>query len=340
LEFLAHAIEGGFYYIDTGEMQMTVPEHLGVVTVADQEPPLSLVVTAELLRNEFTQMMPGHEWSVREISPSEFAVPFPSVEILRFYACSTTLTLPINKLQVSVRPSSAHPDTTSTLSSVWVRILGFLVEPEIRTPEIVELMSQAIGKLIEIDARTLCGTGPIRIRVLCPDLAQLSIILPPFYFGAAGRSLTVELDDDLPASRSPPRPSDPPSDGPDGREGDSSGDDSGSDEEEGGALEGPSPGVSPAPPHPDGTSHMPSRTQTSLLGRAPLLRSRGVLLPCCLPWAPHVPSSVILRCSFLSTVPTSLGWGLWAFLTSPPLWRTLPNLRWMWRETWSQEVWG
>jgi hypothetical protein len=77
---------------------MTVPEHLGVVTVAEQEPPLSIVVTAELLRNEFAQMMPGHEWSVRELSSSEFAVAFPSVEILRFCACSSTLTLPINKL--------------------------------------------------------------------------------------------------------------------------------------------------------------------------------------------------------------------------------------------------
>jgi hypothetical protein len=56
------------------------------------------VVTAELLHSEFSQMMPGHEWSVREISPSQFAVAFPLVELLRFCACSTTLTLPINKL--------------------------------------------------------------------------------------------------------------------------------------------------------------------------------------------------------------------------------------------------
>jgi hypothetical protein len=98
LEFLGHAFEGGFYYIDIGGVPMTVPEHLGVVTVAEQEPPLSIVVTAELLRNEFAQMMPGHEWSVRELSSSEFAVAFPSVEILRFCACSSTLTLPINKL--------------------------------------------------------------------------------------------------------------------------------------------------------------------------------------------------------------------------------------------------
>jgi hypothetical protein len=293
---------------------MTVPEHLGVVTIAEQEPPLSIVVSAELLRKEFAQMMSGHEWSVRELSPSEFAVAFPSVEILRFCAFSSTLTLPINKLQVSVRSSTAHPDTTSTLSSVWVQILGFPVEPEIRTPEIVELMSLAIGKLVEIDAGSLGGSGPIRIRVLCPDLAQLSIVLPPFYFGIAGRSLTVELDEGLSVTRSPPRPSDPPSDGPEGEDGDSSGDDSGSDKDEGGDLQGASPRVSPAPPHLDGaSSHVPSRTQASLLGRPPLPRSHGALLPSWLLWLAVAPPSSTLSSAHLPVrlqLPPGAG-GLW-----------------------------
>jgi hypothetical protein len=92
------------------------------------------------------------------------------------------------------------------LSFVWVRIIGVLIEPEIRTLEIVELVSQAIGKLVEIDERSLGGSGPICIRVRCPNPAQLSVALPSFYFGVSGMTLTIELDEDLPTTRSLPHP--------------------------------------------------------------------------------------------------------------------------------------
>jgi hypothetical protein len=55
LQLLGQAIDGGFYYIDIGAVKMTVPEHLAVITVAsDQIPPPSVVVSAELIRHEFS----------------------------------------------------------------------------------------------------------------------------------------------------------------------------------------------------------------------------------------------------------------------------------------------
>ena len=84
LELLGHGVESIFYYIDLGGTPMTVPQNLALVTVLpDQLPPVAAGLTVEILRDELAQVMPGHEWQVPEISSSEFAVVFPSAEMLR-----------------------------------------------------------------------------------------------------------------------------------------------------------------------------------------------------------------------------------------------------------------
>ena len=115
---------------------MTVPQNLTLVTVLpDQLPPVAEGLTVEILRNELAQIMPGDEWQAREISPSEFAVVFPSAEMLRLCTMGTTFTLPINKIQVSIKASTAVPETASSLCSTWVRIYG--IPQEARRTDIV-----------------------------------------------------------------------------------------------------------------------------------------------------------------------------------------------------------
>jgi hypothetical protein len=156
-------------------------------------------------------MMPRYEWSVKEIAPNQFAVASPTVELLRFCSCSTTLTLPLNQIQVSVEALTTHPDTVATLSIVWVRVFGFPNKVEVRTTRGVELVAQAIGKLVEVDMVSLAGIGPVRLRIMCPNPDILPGPLPTFFFGEVGRTLTVELAVDH--LRSTPPPDDPPSDG-------------------------------------------------------------------------------------------------------------------------------
>jgi hypothetical protein len=65
---------------------------------------------------------------------------------------------------------------------------------EARKDPFIELISQAIGKLEEVDGQSLAGQGPVRLRVLCPAPSKLNCTISPFFFGKDGRSLVVELE--------------------------------------------------------------------------------------------------------------------------------------------------
>ncbi|KAK1680224.1 hypothetical protein QYE76_041072 [Lolium multiflorum] len=143
----------------------------------------------------------------REISPTEFAVAFPSPELLRALSWSKTTILPANNINVSVRPSCVDPDTMATLSEVWVRVHD--IPEEARSEHIIELISQAIDKLVTMDPLTLPGTGPVRMLILSPDPAKLTCTLPNFFFRKGGRALVVEVEGDETQAGSPTPPLDP-----------------------------------------------------------------------------------------------------------------------------------
>jgi hypothetical protein len=126
------------------------------------------------------------------VSPSEFAVAFPSAELLRDVSWSETTILPLHNIKVSIRPSCVDPEIVASLSSVWVRVHGIPVEA--RKDPFIELISQAIGKLEEVDGQSLAGQGHVRLRVLCPAPSKLNCTISPFFFGKDGRTLVVELE--------------------------------------------------------------------------------------------------------------------------------------------------
>nr|XP_051211161.1 uncharacterized protein LOC127328612 [Lolium perenne] len=185
IEYLGHGIDGGFYYIDLGGAELRSPQHLAVITVE---------VTVDTIRTELTQLESTWVWNVREISPTEFAVAFPSAELLRALSWGSSTILPANNINVSVLPSCVDPDTVATLSEVWVRVHG--IPEEARTDHILELISQIIGKLVTVDPLSLPGAGPVRMLILCPDPTKLACTLPHVFFGKGGRALTVEVEGD------------------------------------------------------------------------------------------------------------------------------------------------
>ncbi|KAK1613119.1 hypothetical protein QYE76_036792 [Lolium multiflorum] len=195
IEYLGHGIDGGFYYIDLGGAELRSPQHLAVITVLpEQDPPLQIEVTVDTIRTELTQLESTWVWNVREISPTEFAVAFPSAELLRALSWGSSTILPANNINVSVLPSCVDPDTVATLSEVWVRVHG--IPEEARTDQILELISQIIGKLVTVDPLSLPGAGPVRMLILCPDPTKLACTLPHVFFGKGGRALTVEVEGD------------------------------------------------------------------------------------------------------------------------------------------------
>jgi hypothetical protein len=159
------------------------------------------------------------------------------------------MTLPLHNIKVSIKPSCVDPEIVASLSSVWVRVHGIPVEA--RKDSFLELISQAIGKLEEVDGQSLAGQGPIRLRVLCPDPSKLNCSISPFFFGKDGKSLVMELESEedqggsLPHS---PRTDQDIPRGPREDDDDSSGDDDGGSDRDGGAVLPPSVGVAPLLP--------------------------------------------------------------------------------------------
>jgi hypothetical protein len=195
-----------------GDAQMSVPKHLAVVTVVpDQEPPVAVEVTVDIIREELSLMIPGHAWNVRRISSTEFVVAFPSAEILSMCTFTTsTFTLPTHKIQVTIKPSKAAPETRAVLSDVWIRIIG--MPDEAKNVPMVKLISQAIGKYVEVDLSSLvAGSEAVRLRVLCQDPEKVPGTLPMTYFGPTdGRILIVQLDEGSSLPPPPPRPAHSP----------------------------------------------------------------------------------------------------------------------------------
>jgi hypothetical protein len=105
---------------------------------------------------------------------------------------SETTILPLHNIKVSIKPSCVDPKIVASLSSVWVHVHGIPVEAW--KDSFLELISQAIGKLEEVDGQSLAGQGPVRLRILCPDPSKLNCSISPFFFGKDGRSLVVELE--------------------------------------------------------------------------------------------------------------------------------------------------
>jgi hypothetical protein len=195
----------------------------------------------------------------------EFTVAFPSVEILRMCACGSTFTLPIQKIKVSIQSSTAVPEMTYSLSSVWVRVIGILNEA--KTEEIVALISQSFGKFLEVDEWSLLDHGTVRLRIMCPDPSIFPITLPRFFFGEVSWDLVVELDEDVARPRSSsPYPSISLLDEDSGEDGDSSWEDSGDDDDApaGDHLRFPAPMVPPpASPSDETSSRPPVATQAA-----------------------------------------------------------------------------
>jgi hypothetical protein len=88
-------------------------------------------------------------WNVRKFSPTEFAVAFPSADLLRAVSWSETTILPLHNIKVSIKPSCVDLEIVASLCSVWVRVHG--IPMEARKASFIELISQAIGKLEAVD---------------------------------------------------------------------------------------------------------------------------------------------------------------------------------------------
>lgn len=139
----------------------------------------------ELIRDELRRpVSASFLWKVREISPTEFAMAFPSADIVRICTQGGMIILPIHKIKLDVRTSTVDPKASPSHVSVWLHIHG--IPDEARMECIIMVIFEAIGKLMVVDKLSLIRTGPGRMKVQCPDPTTPGCRLQ-FYFGDVGR---------------------------------------------------------------------------------------------------------------------------------------------------------
>lgn len=160
-------------------------------------PPLSVVVTAEVIRAELSAYIGNYRdsalsWEVTETAPMVFLVPFPSAEMLN--VCTRdNVKCPIHKFLISIQKAEVEPDAVPPLARVWMFIYG--LPKGGKHNHILKAVSEPVGKLLTVDLDSLEGDGPARIEVLCQSPANVDGLPLTFYFGRTkGVRLTYELD--------------------------------------------------------------------------------------------------------------------------------------------------
>ncbi|XP_073364657.1 uncharacterized protein [Aegilops tauschii subsp. strangulata] len=219
LAYLGYGYEGcGFYYVDADLDEEPVRPHLVTVSlVPGQTLPQSVVVTADLIRDELTAYIGDYcdrdfSWVVTETAPLVFSLSFPSAELLR--VCThDNIKCPLKKFLISVKEATAEPDSVPPLTAVWVLVYGLpkgsrLAPRGGKLEHILKAVSEPVGKLLSVDLASLEGDDPARIEVLCPMLADVEGLSLIFYFGKKGGRLTYEVD--LEELESPSRVIPPP----------------------------------------------------------------------------------------------------------------------------------
>lgn len=112
-----------------GEDVLSVSAHLAVITATD-DAPTPVDITVDIIRNELHQLLSASfPWNVRELSPIEFAVAFPSSDTLWVCTHGGMITLPVHKIKVTVLSSIVDPEASSCMVLMWVCIHG--IDPKI-----------------------------------------------------------------------------------------------------------------------------------------------------------------------------------------------------------------
>ncbi|KAI5016631.1 hypothetical protein ZWY2020_006482 [Hordeum vulgare] len=204
---------GGFYYMDTTLEDRPPRPHLAAVTlVPGLEPPLSVLVTPEVIQSELYAYIGDYtrssfSWVVSKMAQLVFFVPFPFMEMLN--VCTFDIVMcPINKFLIFIKIAEVVPDLGPPLEQVWIYIFGL---PEGGNHDhILNPVSKLVCKLLTVDVDSLARDGPASVEILCQSSTEVEVLSHVLSFRRTkGFHLTYELDlDDLDARMiaSPPPP--------------------------------------------------------------------------------------------------------------------------------------
>jgi hypothetical protein len=137
-------------------------------------------LTEEEVEDEFKDLVEENwDWQVRQLSPSDFAVVFPSKESLRIAIRGGGLTLPSSKLKALMTVQVGDPLASESLVETWVRLIG--IPPPLRQADRLLLSTRELGRPIGVDMDSLAHpSAPIRMSVGCQAPVKLQEFITTF----------------------------------------------------------------------------------------------------------------------------------------------------------------
>lgn len=104
------------------------------------------------------------DWKVRKFSDFEYAVVFPSKEMLETWSKTRGVELALHSIKVKIEKSNMDPEPSSVLTSSWVKVSSIPIPA--KTVEIVKEIVSTVGEPLEVDEGSLMRVDPIRVKVL------------------------------------------------------------------------------------------------------------------------------------------------------------------------------
>ncbi|KAK1602998.1 hypothetical protein QYE76_048210 [Lolium multiflorum] len=166
-------------------------------------------LSEEEVEDEFKDLVDENwDWQVRRLSPSDFAVVFPSKESLRIAIRGGGLTLPSSKLKALITVQVGDPLASESLVETWVRLIG--VPPPLRQADRLLLCTRELGRPIGVDMDSLAHpSAPIRMSVGCQAPVKLQEFITIFV-NMQGYRIRVEREEDAAGDSPPHAPLPPP----------------------------------------------------------------------------------------------------------------------------------
>ena len=165
--------------------------------------------TADEVEEEFKELVDeSWQWQVKQVSPTEFTLVFPSKELLRMAMRGGGLLLPITGYRAAVTAVTGDPRASETLEVVWLKLWD--VPEPLRDEKLLLASTLELGFPLEVDLASLGdASGPVRMKFGCKVPVQFKSKLTIFV-NLQGFMIRVEQEVAGKAKGSLPSPPPPP----------------------------------------------------------------------------------------------------------------------------------
>ena len=203
--WVGFGVEGrGFFHVSIPEDKLAKPPSNSASVVIDKGN-----FTAEEVEEEFKELMDENwQWQVKQISPTEFTLVFPSKELLRMAMRGGGLLLPITGYRAAVSAVSGDPRASESLEVLWLKLWD--VPEPLHDEKILLASTLELGCPLEVDLTSLGDVaGPVRMKFGCKALVQIKSRVTIFV-NLQGFAIRVEQEVAGKAKGSLPSPPPPP----------------------------------------------------------------------------------------------------------------------------------